>query len=281
MSELGTIGLLYENRKNKKQGKLVSIDEKYKTMTMESEDGSSFNISFATFKSGWRQVKDSTEVPVATPVENAVAEEKSKKEKKEKKPKKESAGKATKKEKAEKKPARTHEESEAMRKDFRNETDAIVKEFLDGFNSKVFTVKINVAKNRYEILANGRAFIHLYMSYLKRRHRVFMKTELYRAVDWTEKSGISRAETTIFENYSLPTSFYMSADNLAGMLHDMQPVIEEVLVDLEEKAKAKEEKKAKKEKKEKAEAASVEEATEAVEEATEVVEGSTEAVEAE
>ena len=69
MSEIGVIGQIYEDRRTKKQGKLVERDEKYKTLLLETSDGKSFNVSFGGFKSNWRSVDEHVET-----VEEAIAE---------------------------------------------------------------------------------------------------------------------------------------------------------------------------------------------------------------
>ena len=69
MSELGTIGQMYEDRRTKKKGKLIERDEKYKTLLLESEDGKSFNVSYGGFKGNWRSVDE----PVET-IEEAMQE---------------------------------------------------------------------------------------------------------------------------------------------------------------------------------------------------------------
>ena len=58
MSEIGEIGVIYEDRRTKKKGKLIERDEKYKTLLMESSDGKSFNITFGGFRSNWRKVDE-------------------------------------------------------------------------------------------------------------------------------------------------------------------------------------------------------------------------------
>lgn len=69
MSEVGIIGQMYEDRRTKKQGKLVERDEKFKTLLMKQNDGKSFNITFGSFKSNWRKIDE----PVQT-VEEAMEE---------------------------------------------------------------------------------------------------------------------------------------------------------------------------------------------------------------
>lgn len=52
---VGTIGTMYECRKNGKIGVLESRDDKYKTLLFRDENGGSFNITYSTFKSNWRK----------------------------------------------------------------------------------------------------------------------------------------------------------------------------------------------------------------------------------
>ena len=74
MSEIGIIGQIYEDRRTKKQGKLVERDNKFKTLLMESEDGKSFNITFGGFKSNWRKV-DEPEQTIEEAMQEEVPEE--------------------------------------------------------------------------------------------------------------------------------------------------------------------------------------------------------------
>jgi len=74
MSEIGTIGQIYEDRRTKKRGKLIERDNKFKTLLMESEDGKSFNITFSGFKSNWRKV-DEPEQTVEEAMQEEVPEE--------------------------------------------------------------------------------------------------------------------------------------------------------------------------------------------------------------
>lgn len=62
--EIGVIGQKYEDRKTGKSGVLVSRDLKCKTLMLEADDGKTFLIANATFRSGWRKSKDSEVVEV-------------------------------------------------------------------------------------------------------------------------------------------------------------------------------------------------------------------------
>lgn len=97
-TEVGIIGQNYEDRRTHKAGKLISRDDKYKTLMFESADGKSFNVSYSTFRSNYRksvvadefeQAEDNVEVTPIKSVEQPVQAEVPKEEvKKEKKPSK-------------------------------------------------------------------------------------------------------------------------------------------------------------------------------------------------
>lgn len=82
MSEIGTIGAIYEDRRTKKKGKLIERDEKYKTLLMEASDGKSFNITFGGFKSNWRKVDEPEQTVEEAMQEVELTEEKPKKKEK-------------------------------------------------------------------------------------------------------------------------------------------------------------------------------------------------------
>lgn len=79
-NEPGIIGQMYEDRKSHKIGVLESRNSKYKTLMMRAEDGSSFNITFATFRSNWRKYNGETVVQTSTQVEEQATEEKKREE---------------------------------------------------------------------------------------------------------------------------------------------------------------------------------------------------------
>jgi len=79
MSEVGIIGQIYEDRRTKKQGKLLERDEKYKTLLLQSDDGKSFNITFGGFKSNWRKIDEPEQTVEEAMQEVELTEEKPKK----------------------------------------------------------------------------------------------------------------------------------------------------------------------------------------------------------
>lgn len=74
------IGQKYEDRTTGKIGTVESRDEKYKTLSMVAEDGSTFSITEASFRSKWRKCKgddaDATANTDAAPESNGDAEPK-------------------------------------------------------------------------------------------------------------------------------------------------------------------------------------------------------------
>lgn len=77
----GIIGQMYEDRKTKKRGVLESREEKYKTLMLRADDGKSFNITYATFKSNWRKYQGEEVIQTSTQVEEQRKEEEKKEEK--------------------------------------------------------------------------------------------------------------------------------------------------------------------------------------------------------
>lgn len=75
-SEPGIIGQMYEDRKSKKRGVLESRETKYKTLMFRADDGSSFNITYATFRSNWRKYVGDEIIQTSTQVEEQKTEEK-------------------------------------------------------------------------------------------------------------------------------------------------------------------------------------------------------------
>lgn len=76
----GIIGQMYEDRKSKKRGVLESREEKYKTLMFRAEDGSSFNMTYATFRSNWRKYQGEEVIQTSTQVEEQRKEEEKKEE---------------------------------------------------------------------------------------------------------------------------------------------------------------------------------------------------------
>lgn len=68
-NEIGIIGQMYQNRKNKKVGVIESRNDKYKTLMMRDPDGNSFSIVYSTFKSDWRTYSGDEVAETSTQVE--------------------------------------------------------------------------------------------------------------------------------------------------------------------------------------------------------------------
>lgn len=76
MSETGTFGQVYENRKTKKSGVFVEKDESRKVLKfLDNATGEPFEVSEASFRSNWRKSKETSAVEVASvPPEDALQE---------------------------------------------------------------------------------------------------------------------------------------------------------------------------------------------------------------
>lgn len=72
--EIGVMGQKYSDRRTGKSGVLIDRDEKYKTLTFQSDDGKTFNISYSTFHSTWKKVKEAEETSTETTNEEATVE---------------------------------------------------------------------------------------------------------------------------------------------------------------------------------------------------------------
>lgn len=76
-NEVGTIGQMYQNRKNKQRiGVLESRNEKFKTLMMRDSKGDSFTINYSTFKSDWRKYDGEQVAQTSTQVEEKKVKEK-------------------------------------------------------------------------------------------------------------------------------------------------------------------------------------------------------------
>lgn len=78
VNEVGIIGQMYEERKSKKLGVLESRNEKFKTLMMRDNNGTSFTVQYSTFRSNWRKYQGEEVIQTSTQVEEAKAEEKKK-----------------------------------------------------------------------------------------------------------------------------------------------------------------------------------------------------------
>ena len=74
--EVGTIGQMYEHRKNGKVGVLESRDDKFKTLMFRDKEGKSFNVTYATFHSAWRKYAGDEVIETSTQKEEKKSQKK-------------------------------------------------------------------------------------------------------------------------------------------------------------------------------------------------------------
>ena len=205
MSEIGVVGQVYEDRRTKKKGKLVSRDEKFKTLLMESEDGKSFNISYGGFKSNWRSI----DVPVET-IEEAMKEVEVPEEKPKEKPK-------TKKVKVAKTPV-----SETLEGYL-----TVFETFIRSFNSDKMSLNImmerkSARKSPYVTVKIGNSAIATLYLRTSGYFRVIMQEVVYSHVKWSVKFP-----KVVSNNKNV--NCRLMCEDLGRFLEDTRPFIVEVL----------------------------------------------------
>ena len=198
MSELGIIGQMYEDRRTKKQGKIVQRDEKFKTLLMESPDGKSFNVSFGGFKSNWRKVDEPEvtleeameEVPIP---ENPQPVKKSEKKKKQQMPRNVSKG--------------------------LEETTFKMLDYVKSFNNADLSSKLTPNKRRITLKLNGRRIFLVSLLVRNNQFMICVDEPLFKLVMNNEyvKSGKYNDEWN-----SMKYSFLIDYDQLDRFLEDVR-----------------------------------------------------------
>ena len=203
MSEIGIIGATYEDRRTKKQGKLIERDEKYKTLLMEASDGKSFNITFGGFRSNWRKVDEPEqtleeameEIPVPEPV------------KKEQKP-------VVKKKKKENKTG-------DVNPDFENTIKTVVA-YLDSFCSNQLSIAPNFDVCRITVKIGRYKFVEMFCKPRTSHITVACKENVAKLVNkFSYIDGVNYYATRKPLNYA----FNVSKDGFDKFLEDFRQII--------------------------------------------------------
>ena len=215
---MATIGTMYEDRKSKKSGILVEIDEKHKTMMFEQADGKTFQISTSTFKSGWRKkAEEESEKTIQEEFIDKVSEEKGEPdivslvEKKEEKKKKH------------------REQSETTML-----SDMILDfvEYADVLNHKVnkedFSVVVFSSKNGIALKWKNRRIFEVYVKYRNNNYRMFMKNELFESLNNTLEDKIMAMQNVEF---IMDRFFNADWDTVKKVSEALIPIILDVVKD--------------------------------------------------
>lgn len=215
MSEIGTIGQIYEDRRTKKKGKLIERDNKFKTLLMESEDGKSFNITFGGFKSNWRKVDE----PEQT-VEEAMQEEVPEEQITVKTPvKRKSANHSVK-----KKPKTT------IQKDDVNpafeEAIKVLVNYVDTFNSDKLNVSPKFDRDFIAVKIGLRKFIEVFRRQRTDHYTIACKEDVAKMVNNLKYvHGVNYYKTRKPLNYA----FNVSIDDFDTFLEDFRPFVVNML----------------------------------------------------
>ena len=215
MSEIGTIGQIYEDRRTKKKGKLIERDNKFKTLLMESEDGKSFNITFGGFKSNWRKVDEpeqtveeamqeevpdeqiTVETPVRIPVKKNVVKKKSTKK------------------------VKSNDVNPAF-----EEAIKILVDYVDTFNSDKLNVNPKFDRDFIAVKIGIYKFIEVFRRPRTDHYTIACKEDVAQMITGLKYiSGVNYYKTRKPLNYA----FNVSVDDFDTFLEDFRPFIVEIL----------------------------------------------------
>lgn len=234
----GIIGQVYEDRRNGDSGKLISRDEKCKTLTFQSDDGNSFVKSYSHFRSYMRKKADVPEEEIKeeayaeaelTPIEVSDADA----EKMEKNAKRKQ--KAAEKVKAE---VLSKEQKAYISADKKASAYAKLCDALDAYVESFKSNRVELSRRDYKnycaIKICGRALITLYSRSKKDEVYVACATQMVTEPKHTmelRKCRHHSAKTT--GTYTESHSIYFS--ELNDYLEELRPVIIEIVSYKEEK----------------------------------------------
>lgn len=212
MSEIGVIGQIYEDRRTKKQGKLVERDEKYKTLLLETSDGKSFNVSFGGFKSNWRSVDEHIETVEEAMQEVDVPIKSEKAEPIVEKP-------------AEEKPVKKPRKEQQLSKGFE---DGVLKmiEYANSFGNPNLKASADPKKRRIILKFNNRKVFNVNYRPREDMYHVALRQDLlFLLKDKKYVLGATYHETWV----STKHEFKITPDNLDAFFEDAKPYVVEFM----------------------------------------------------
>ena len=212
MSEVGTIGQIYEDRRTKKRGKLLERDEKYKTLLMESDDGKSFNITYGGFKSNWRKIDEEVptieqameEVKIPEEVSDRISVEPKKKRKKyKKKPLPESG----------------------VCVGLENAVEMLAG-YIDSFNSNKISINPAFSRDLIGMKIGFHKFIEIFHKPTTKHYTIACKEDVAKVADKLQYIDEVKYYAT---RKPLNFAFKVSDNNFNKLLNDLRPVVLDVL----------------------------------------------------
>ena len=226
MSELGIIGATYEDRRNGRIGKLISRDEKCKTLMFEAPEGKNFITSYSGFRSNMRKkdieisAESSNDVPETVPTETEIVQENTEK--------------PVKKAKKEKTDDSLFESSVEMYTDMLSK----VSNYVDTFKNKRLKIFSRPEKRMVGIVADKRGHVVDFGSIFRDSQvKMFITEEDYLNRKWTADIDAVYKHVT----YSKPMCVYVSYTQFETLLEDIRPIIVDLLVKKSNRRNVKEE----------------------------------------
>ena len=223
MSEIGVIGQTYEDRRNKRIGKLVSRDEKCKTLMFLAPSGKHFMTSYSGFRSNMRKV----DVEVSVEISDDVPETESN----------ETEGTV---EETAKKPSKKRDidnpfsEPTAMFKDMLQK----LTEYVATFNNGRLKLDVKPEKKNITIsLEKHIGIVNMNTVWRDKQVRVFLKESDYLNRKWNVTFDAVYTHIT----YTRPICVYIPYEQFDMLLEDLKPVIVDALVEKSKSRDMKEE----------------------------------------
>lgn len=223
---VGVLEQMYEDRRTHRCGILVGRNEKFKTLLMESPDGSTFNITFAQFKSNWRKKFD--EVPaeeninteVDAPVKQEVEPELSDVET----PNNVPVTKAVVGKKRYGGP--TEEKKSELKQDF---TDGVLiaNKYIDSFENEDLSLKVDVAKKKVLIKYRANVIADVDIMSKHKACRVWLREHVANTHKWSiEPNAITQYP---WSGRNISATFDLAS--LETVLNDLRQVIIDFMVE--------------------------------------------------
>lgn len=215
MSELGKVGQKYEDRRTKRVGTLMSRDEKYKTLLMQTDEGKTFNISYSTFKSNWRscsepvttveQAMEEIEIPDANISTSNVTEDLPVEE--QSKPKR----------------VRVERNIGAVFTDYAE----VVMKYAESFYNPLVSIKVEVNKRTYLLKYKGRTLMNISALCRAGKYSLWISEPDYKNVKFTE----APLNVLPYTGFLRCIRIDVPAEKLLQYLEDLKPVMIEHIVD--------------------------------------------------
>ena len=231
----GIIGQVYEDRRNGDSGKLISRDEKCKTLTFQSDDGNSFVKSYSHFRSYMRKKADVPEEEIKeeayaeaelTSVE--VSEADAVKMEKNAKRKAKAAEKANKSEV--KKAIISDEDKEKIYEDMIN----TIQSFVDSFNNASITCSRRDYKKSCSIKIKGRSMMICYSRAKNQSVYITSIPQFVSDINHSVTLKNNRHHDAKTANYRTE-SYVIEASDLKANLEDLRESIVEIVSFVKEK----------------------------------------------